>query len=294
MPGSLPLYEVSETQPKEPFIRRSISKKWIVLGSLVFAHTVLGRVCGFFIERDDPLGYLIFGFVLSQPILIAIWAALAPQRFYIRFLWGLLLFTMIFFAVGYGIVMKEPRNVCPIAIVELTLFTVTTVILLLVRRLSHWQITYSYRRLVRSDYQAYQFGIKHLIILTTVVALAFGLFRTLLLIDPLALFPVTADLAISVCAVIVGLFPIIVIPCFTLSNLKNKLSSIIYAIFILGIVDVAAFFIFKWLEPDPDQIKILLYVQFGASLSMFATTFVIRLCGFRMVRASASDSQISE
>ena len=86
MPDSLPLDEVSESQPKEAFIRRSIPKHWIILGLLVIAHAVLGRIFGFFIDKENPHGYMTSGFVLSQPILIAIWAALAPQRFYIRFL----------------------------------------------------------------------------------------------------------------------------------------------------------------------------------------------------------------
>ena len=42
MSDSLPLDEVSETQPKENANRRSIPKHWIVLGLLVFAHAALG------------------------------------------------------------------------------------------------------------------------------------------------------------------------------------------------------------------------------------------------------------
>jgi hypothetical protein len=290
MPDSLPPDRVPETGPKKAFISQSIPKHWIVLVSLVLAHAILGRIFGFFIDKENPLGYMTSGFVLSQPILIAIWAALAPQRFYIRFLWSILLCTLIFFAVGYGLFLEESRNALFFIIIELILFIVATLILLLVRRLSGWQITHSSIKPGSADYQAYQFGIKHLIILTTLIAFTFGLFRTLLLISSQASVPKIADLVWSLCLVIDVLFPMVIIPCFTLTNQKNKLLSIIYAIFMFGIVDVAALFIYKWLESNPGPIKILLYVQLGASLSIFVTTFVIRLCGFRMVRASVSSS----
>jgi hypothetical protein len=294
MSDSLPLDEVSETQPKEAFIRRSIPKRWIVLVALVLAHALFSRVCGFFIENSNPLSYMISGVVLSQPILIAIWAALAPQRFYIRFLWGFLSFTLIFFAVGYGISLYDPSNGVMFVIIDLVLFIVASLMFLLVRRLSRWQIIHFYAKPVSLDYQSYQFGIKHLIILTTILALALGLFRTLLLISRNASLPEISDIAGIACEVILVLFPIIIIPWLTLAYVKNTLSSIIYAVILIGIVDVAAFSIFKWLGQNhlhnPNLIQIFLFVQLGASFSMFATTLVIRLCGFRMVRASASGS----
>jgi hypothetical protein len=282
--------EIPEIRGKEAIIRSSIPKHWIVLGLLVLAHVVLGRVCGFFIDRDNPLGYMTSGFVLSQPILIAMWAALAPQRFYHRFLWSLLICTLIFFAAGFGLFLKELPFALFFTIIELIVFIVATLILLLVRRLSGWQITHSYTNQASGDYQAYQFGIKHLIILTTLIAFSLGLFRMLLLISPQASVPEVADFVRPVCEIIIVLFPMVTISCFTLTNQKNRLLSIIYAIFMFGIVNVAAFFIYNWLEPAPGSIKTLLYFQLGASLSMFVTTFLIRLYGFRMVRASASGS----
>jgi hypothetical protein len=291
MSDSLPLDEVPENRGIEASINRSIPKHWIVLGLLVLVHAVLGRVCGFFIDRDNPLGYMISGFVLSQPILIAIWAALAPQRFYIRFLWSLGLCTLIFFAVGYGLSLKESPDAIFFTMIDIIVFIVAALIFLFIRRLSGWQIIHSYTKPTSGDYQAYQFGIKHLIILTTIFAVSFGLFRTLRLISSQASFPKIVDFVRPVCEIIIVLFPIIIIPCFTLTNQKNKLLSILYAVFMLGIFNVGAMFMFKWFELHPDPIKIFLYVQLGASLSMFVTTYVLRLCGFRMTRVPASSGQ---
>ena len=91
--------------------------------------------------------------------------------------------------------------------VFIILFIVATIILLLVRRFFHWQMTQSFELNIPTDYRANQFGIKHLIILTTIVALAFGLFRTLIVIYPQDSYPPVADVARITCEIIVVLFP---------------------------------------------------------------------------------------
>jgi hypothetical protein len=227
---------------------------------------------------------MMLGFIFSQPILIAIWTAFAPQRFFHRFLWSLSLCTLIFFSVGLGALRYGPQAWLFFIIMDLILFIVATLILLLVRRLFRWQIIHSYTAQVPSDYQSYQFGIKHLVILTTIAALACSLFRTLIVISPQFSYPSVAMVVKDTCQAIVVLFPIIIIPWFTLTYLKNMLLSILYAIILLGIIEVAVYFIFRKLEPNPDIIQIILFVQLGASISVFFSTLIIRLCGFRMIR----------
>jgi hypothetical protein len=288
MSDPLPLDELSETPPKENANRRSVPKHWIVLGSLVFAHAVIGACfnpMGKTVEESTKVGrYMMLGCIFSQPILLAIWAAFAPHRFYHRFLWSLFIYTLIFFSVGLGGLRSGPQDLFYLTIMDLTLFIVAILILLLVRRLSRWQLIHSYSEYVLSDYQANQFGIKHLIILTTITALACGLFRTLIVFSPQLSYPSVAGVAGVTCEVIVMLLPITIIPWFTLADLKNMSLSIFYAIILLGFIDVAVYFIFQNLEPNPDVIQIILFVQLGASISVFVSTLVIRLCGFRMVR----------
>ena len=77
----LPLNEVPE--------HRRPSHHWIVLGLLVVAHAEFGLYFtpnGKAIDDGEVLSVLMLGFLGSQPILLAIWAAFAPQRFYHRFL----------------------------------------------------------------------------------------------------------------------------------------------------------------------------------------------------------------
>jgi hypothetical protein len=293
MSDSQPPDDVSATRPREAFMHRPISKQWLALGTFVIVHIVLGGVCGFFIEKTEPpLEYLLVGIVFSQPVLIAIWIALAPHRFHIRFLWGLLLFTLTFFAVGCGISLNNPAFVVRFSVVDLMVLIAASLILSLVWRLTHWQIIHCDGKQSVPDYHLYQFGIKHLIILTTIVALALGLFRTLLLISPRSSLPGIFEVAEPLCESTVVLFPVIIIPWFTLAYMKNTVSSLIRAVILMGIVDVAAFCIFKWITRSSDIVQIFLFVQLGASLSMFVTALVIRLCGFRMARVRASSVHI--
>jgi hypothetical protein len=288
MSDSLPVDEISEDQPTGNHNRRFIPEYYSVPGLLVFAHAAFGMLCSNSHQPiDNSSGYLMMlGFLFSQPILIATWVAFAPQRFYNRFLWGLLFFTLISFSVGFGKISSSSLDFAYLTILDLTIFIMGTLILLLVRRLLRWHIIHPRAGQAPSDYQENQFGIKHLIILTTIIALACGLFRTLLSINPQASLPPVYDVVRVVCEVIIMLIPPAIIPWFTLVHHKKMASSIFYAIIMLGIIDAALFFIFKKLEPIPNIIQIILFVQLGASLSIFFTTLVLRLCGFRMIKAT--------
>src|SRR5664279_2165931 len=83
-----------------PENRRTIPKHWIVLGLLVVVHAGLGVFLPSCVSVTavNPTYFMWLGFVFSQPILFALWAAFAPQRFYHRFLWSLLLCILVFFA----------------------------------------------------------------------------------------------------------------------------------------------------------------------------------------------------
>ena len=76
------------------------------------------------------------------------------------------------------------------------------------------------------------------------------------------------------------------IPWFTLAYHKNMVLSIFYAIILLGIIDGTACFIIQKYEPRSDIIQATLFFQLGASISLFFSTLMLRLCGFRMVRGA--------
>ena len=258
-----------------------------------------GRRHGFSSQLGSwPLSFLSVGIVVSQPILIAMWIALAPQRFYVRFLWGLLVFALTFFAVGCGLSLNETRANAPAAAVfiaagDLLILVAASLMLLLVRRVTRWQIVHRDGKQRGSEYQAYQFGIKHLMILTAIVAFALGLFRTLVLMESRRpAFPGISQVTDPIRHISVMLFPLIIVPWSALAYVRNVAWSIMRAVFFIGIIDVAAFFIFRWAGRGLGIIEIHLLFQCGAGLSMFATAFVLRLCGFRMARVPASGAHI--
>lgn len=295
MSDSVPLDEVSELPRKENGNRRSIPMHWIVLGLLVLAHALFGAVfnpLGKNVGEGANVGpYMMMGFLFSQPILFAIWAAFAPQRFYLRFLWSLLFCTLVSFTVELGPLLHARNGLGQSMMLDIPLFIVATIILLLVRRFSHWQIEHFCEVTFSTDYQANQFGITHLIILTTILALACGLFRTLLIINPdLKWLPSVAQFFGFAGMTLALLFPVIVIPWYTLAYRGNIMFVTIFMIIIWGAINLLVFLILKESIPVGrggfinEIVKPILFIQLGAGLSGFVTTLVIRLCGFRMVR----------
>ncbi|MEN6451739.1 MAG: hypothetical protein ABFC96_14705 [Thermoguttaceae bacterium] len=291
MPETLPLTEPSEEPPKRLF------KTWKVLGLLVVVHAAFGA---YFTPLGKPVSdtapvapCLLIGFILSQPLMFAIWASLASQRFYHRFLWSLLLCSLVSFVDEIGS-LRNPHAgrgngmICSIAV-----FIVATLLLSAFRRFSRWQIRKPNVEDVPSDYRANQFGIKHLIILTTITALACGLCRTLLSTNhDLDRLPSIVQFAGFILILCVLLVPILAIPWYTLS-LRGKIVPLLVSTIMIGAAcDLAAFCIITAMTPPAvgradiyqEVIKPSLLIQFGAGASVLVTMLVIRWCGFRMMR----------
>jgi hypothetical protein len=281
MSEALPLNEVPED-------RRPTSNHWIVLGLLVFVHAAFGSYFtpnGKAIDDGEVLSVLMLGFLGSQPILFAIWAAFAPQRFYHRFLWSFVLCSLVSFAVDLGS-LRHTQSVLRIGMLfDIPVFIVVTIILLAFRRFSRWQIKQPNAADVPADYQASQFGIQHLIILTTITALTCGLFRTLLMVNPsMEQWSSSVALFIGVRVMIfVLVFPVLVIPWYTLAyRWKAVPTTIVLAVCDLPVLILITLFMVT--GGRGDTIKPILLVQLGAGLSVFISTLIIRWSGFRMIR----------
>ena len=286
----MPVAEAPEVQTAN---RRSTPWHWVVLGLLVIAHGILGvyfTPIGANVEEQNSLiGGVMMGVLGSQPILFAIWAAFAPQRFYHRFFWSLLLCTLVSFAEELGTLRHSGVRLGFTMVSELTLFMVATGILLLVRRLTRWQMKQSIESNLATDYQAYQFGIKHLIILTTIVAVVLGLFRTLLTFNGnITLFPSVAQFISFASLIVALLYPVIVIPWCTLAYRGKIFYLLLFAIITWAILDLPLILVVEsqiWEGAMTGEIiEGTLVLQLGAGLSAIVTTLVIRLCGFRLVR----------
>jgi len=285
MSDSVPLDEKPKGNGRLP-------KTWIVLGLLVVAHAAFGA---YFNPSgigwvDEIRMYLLMGAILSQPVLFAIWASFAHHRFYHRFLWSLLLCILVSFTEDLGCLrLENHRDLGVLMIIDTTFFLMATIILSLFCRLSRWHIKQPDKEDVPSAYQTHQVGIKHLIILTTIIALACGLFRSLHILNPdMGLPPSIAKFIGGTCAFLALLFPVVAMPWITLAYRRNVLSLIIVTIIIGGVLEIATYFLIIAIEPPPPGpyglIIQLLSIQLGATISAFATTLVIRFCGFKMVR----------
>ena len=298
MSTSLPVTE----SPEGNVAPKGFPKHWIVLGLLVSAHAAFGAYF-------NPIGYggaefekirvfFLTGALLSQPVLFAIWASFAHQRFYHRFLWALLLCTLVSFAEELGsLLLGNDRNHGMLMVIDTTLFLTATVILSVFRHFSRWQIKQPDKEDAPSVYEAYHFGIKHLLILTTITALGCGLFRTLFIINSDTKFLPSIVLFVGVaCLYFALIFPVAVIPWYILANSRRPLSQIFYSVTLLGLVDLAAYFIMLLVDSSRPRtpveiIKVFLFVQLGAIISAVASTLVLRWCGFRMIREPRIQNQ---
>ena len=226
--------------------------------------------------------------------LLAFWTAFAPQRFYHRALWGLLLCACLGFAVELGALLQSDihqhgysSQVGFFLSIDLILFFLATPLLLLVRRFSRWGLMRRGEEQRFSHYQANQFGIKHLLILTAITALVCSLFSTLAKTDSsLSVQPIGMVAAIVVLISAV-LLPTLLIPWVTLRQLKRLPLSIVFGIGLFVIDALACNFLFR-IAPRSEQLRLILLIQFGAGLSVAASTLVMRWCGFRMIREPAN------
>lgn len=274
---------------------RSTSRQWVILGLLVFVYAGLGLLltpARFSDGPHDIILPLVMGFLFSQPMLLAFWAAFAPQRFYHRVLWGLLLCTVVALAAegerlfageqtAFGQGGGFPRGF--FLSMDLILFGVATPLLLLVRRLTRWRLTQFAAEPASSGYQAHQFGIKHLLVLTAIAALVCSLFRSLMVTDSTVSVQPIAEVAKVVFQIVVVFLPIGLIPWLTLGYHKPIVTWLLIAIVMVWASDTACYAFFR-IPQGSGQIQAILLVQLGGGLSVLVSTLVIRWCGYRMIR----------
>jgi hypothetical protein len=275
---------------------RGLTKPWIVLGLLVLAHAVLGA---YFNPNGMPSYQVsairvivILGVFVSQPFLFAIWASLAQQRLFPRLLWSILLCILVSLAEDLATLLHPNHRYFGMStLVAMTLFFLATIVLSLFRRFSRWQIKQPNED-ASSVPPTFQFGIKHLLILTTITAVACGLFRTLYVIAPtLSWLPPIARDMVTICLSLALLFPVIIIPWFTLTGHRRFAARMFIPIVLGAVFDLAVFSIMSEMSSPPQLASIpgpvirpYLLLQLGFGTSVFATTLVVRFCGFRMIR----------
>ncbi len=293
MSDSPPIVDSQADQASIASNKRPFPKHWIVLGLLVVTNAAFGTLCnrmgGILDVRDINVfmaRQFVLGFVLAQPILFALWAAFAPQRFYERFLWAFLLCSVVAFVEEIGTLNNEV-GLGFIMVMQLIQFMLFTTILLLIRQLGGWCLKRSQTEYFPGDYQANQFGIKHLILLTSITAVAFALIRSLLILNSVK-WPPFARAVGSTLLIFAMFIPIIVVSWITMTFPKNTIKLIVLATVLFGIIDSAICLIVLQNVPAIARyysiLPPILFTQLGGCISFLFNTIMLRLCGYRMIR----------
>jgi hypothetical protein len=290
MPDEFGLNETDDSReiPSPPWPTRH---PWKVLGGWIVIQTALALL--FFHENYSRAGESFFiamlGSLFSHPLLFALWAALAPQRFYVRFLWCLPLSFGVSFLVELKYHFTNRGHVMDffIILISMSIFVLATAILLLVRRFTRWQLRQRSNSESASDYQPYQFGIKHMLILTTIIGAVSGLFKSLIVISDHATMPSLGELTRILSEILLMIVPILFVFWLTLINLSKRKGSAIAAIIFLAFAEIAVYIFVPMIEGSRTRMnEVIPFFQIGCGLSVIMTAMVIRRCGFRMVRGS--------
>lgn len=288
MPGMFERNEIDDPR-KIKVLPWTAQHPWRVLGGWIAIQTALAFL--FFHENYSRAGESFFiatlGFLFSYPLLFALWTAFAPQRFYVRFLWCLPLSFGVSFLVEVKYIFTNRGHFMDffVILISMSIFILATPILLLVRRFTRWQLEHLSDRESASDYQPYQFGIKHMIILTTIIGAVSGLFKSLIVMSDHATMPSIREVTRISSEVLLMVVPILFVNWLTIVDLSKRIGSIIAAIVFLAFAEIAVWIFVPMIEGSRSRMyDVIPFFQIGCGLSVFLTALVIRCCGFRLVR----------
>jgi hypothetical protein len=261
--------------------------RWIVLGALMAIQTLFAILI-FKTQRngrEENAFVCTLGLVFSHPLLFSFWAALAPQRFFVRFSWCLTLCALNFFFIALKCVIQKDILSCfYISIIDMAIFLLTLPILLFIRHAFGWRLENASLGKIESDYRSFQFGIKHLMLLTASTALVLALYKSLIALSSIT-FSEPVDRTIQTLIMIFFMvLPILFVCGFTLFKFHNRRSIVVSAISLACLECTIFYFIPKMREMSMET-NIIVFFQIGAGLSALVSGLVIRLCGYRLVRA---------
>jgi hypothetical protein len=277
-----------ENGVKSPFAKFALwatPNRWIVLVALFALQTLL--VALLFEKQNGPNeNYFLFvlGILFSHPLLLSFWAAMAPQRFLVRFSWGLTLCSVHFFCIALKcLYIKDFTSCYYISIIDMAVFILALPFLLFARRIFGWRLKNVSVEDVESDYRSSQFGIKHLMILTASTAWALALYKSLIAMSSETYFDSVGAVVHTLALIFFMVLPIVFVVFFTLFQYKNWRSAVVSAICLL-FIECAIFYFFPKVRSMGVQAKTIVFFQLGAGSSVVVSGIVLRCCGFRLTR----------
>lgn len=288
---------MSECSPSNegPELQQNEPCGWVVLAVFVVGHAVLGAMLNQTPHYGESASV---GFLFSQPLLFAFWAAFAPQRLHTRFLWGLLLCVVVACVAEAGAWITAHRynsfsfgaytRLGFYLSMDLILFLVAVVLLLCVKRVSRCQLVKTGATSAPVSYRAHQFGIGHLLVLTTITAVVCGTYRSLTQADSsISVRPIGE--VVEITFQVLALFsPITVVPWFTLGGRKHNFWAAFCVPSLLELAILGYCCVRLGFQQVPVEVTIfllsILSAQFAGAASVFVSTLVLRACGYRMIR----------
>jgi hypothetical protein len=228
------------------------------------------------------------GATISQPVLFAIWAALAAGSVAMRIPLSLAACTVVFFASTikqWNLVTRN--NSLPAGqdlIMELAFFGLSLAIMLVARWFFGWRIS---RTGKIASGNANQFSLKYLILLTTICAALFLAGRSLLAGDfwsQSAFWKQTiSDGLTFVGLFLFALFPLLIIPLIAIARHPSFRTLIAMPFLCAGltwlIVEILAA---QHGEPRVDVARQLALIQGGALVAGLLSAIALRLAGYRL------------
>ncbi len=246
----------------------------VAIAILVAVHVITGLVLGGF-AKDRPLSFLLamsIGLVFCQTSLLGFWGGLGTNRWPIRLL-GVAAGTA-YLAPVFGLINGVWDNQLLLLVVLSTM--AVAAVLLVIRRLFA-QLRHTGEDGNLTGQEGLQFSIRQLMLLTFMVACTLGLGKWL---HPYFPGNILATLAtISLCYVSVGLASV--------WAMFGKSPSLIRSIVVL-LTAVLSGGILAWLVMDGRQKRFWFSVTLAEAAFLLASLWIIRLCGYRLVRLSRS------
>jgi len=227
---------------------------------------------------------------LAQPLLFAIWLSFGPPPATKRVPLTIGAFGLLILAGGIQKWSLFPHKSAPANLdlawvaLSLALFAAFTIFGLVVKRLSRSRILYADE--AAGDVSVHQFSLKYLIMVTTICAVLLGIGRSLA--NDSSHVNIRSVL-VPIGLIFLAIFPVLIVPAITLSKLPKAyvlLGLVIVWVSLTGIATWAIIAKFPSVPRLPDQVEIvrqILFIQLGGAIAAWATAFVLRLCGYRLV-----------
>ena len=273
--------------------------RWRIVVALILVHLFVDLVCPVFLFRNSRPNFfemILLGICAAQVDLIAVWAVLGAGRWIIRLPTAFCLATSMWLGLVWGNRIAVPGSFDAEEALQLgevllgSLFAVQ-VPLWIARIAFHWRLK-TPRNQAAAGISDNQFQIFHVMLGTSLIAVALAFGRAALPPGELRLIPLDRQLVVLLPAIIICNF-VITMPCIRVAFARW---SVVFVSLILGIIYVLVVSaleittLLAILGPAPNDVWWgITSFNLGQWLTVFGTLLLLRKIGFDLHRRSRHD-----